>query len=163
MKSLESILSENRSFPPAAAFAAAAHPNASELAALRDQAQRDPTAFWADMARRELQWQRPFTQTLDESSAPNYRWFTDGRLNVSWNCLDAHLAQRRDHTALIFEAEDGSVRRLTYGELHAEVCRFANGLRALGARSGDCIVIYMPLVPEAIIAMQACARIGAVH
>ena len=95
--------------------------------------------------------------------APNYRWFTDGKLNVSCNCLDVHLAQRRDHDALIFEAEDGSVRRLTYGQLHAEVCRFANALLALGAKSGDCVVIYMPLVPEVIIAMHACARIGAVH
>ncbi len=115
------------------------------------------------MARAELQWQQPFTQTLDESAAPNYRWFTDGKLNVSWNCLDVHLAQRRDHLALVFEAEDGSVRRLTYGQLHAEVCRFANGLLALGAKPGDCVVIYMPLVPEVIIAMHACARIGAVH
>jgi acetyl-CoA synthetase len=162
-KSLESILSENRSFPAPAQFAALAHPNTAELAALRAQGQRDPIAFWADMARTELQWQQPFTQTLDESAAPNYRWFTDGKLNVSWNCLDVHLAQRRDHVALIFEAEDGSVRRLTYGQLHAEVCRFANGLQALGAKPGDCVVIYMPLVPEVIIAMHACARIGAVH
>jgi acetyl-CoA synthetase len=162
-KSLESILSENRSFPAPAGFAALAQPNAAELAALRTAAQRDQQAFWADQARAELQWQQPFTQTLDESAAPNYRWFTDGKLNVSWNCLDVHLERRRDHLALIFEAEDGSVRRLTYGQLHAEVCRFANGLQALGAKPGDCVVIYMPLVPEVIIAMHACARIGAVH
>jgi acetyl-CoA synthetase len=162
-KSLESILRENRSFAAPATFAAVAHPNAAELAALHAQAQRDPVAFWADLARAQLQWQQPFTQTLDESAAPNYRWFSDGKLNVSFNCLDVHLAERRDHVALVFEAEDGSVRRLTYGQLHAEVCRFANALLALGAKSGDCIVIYMPLVPEAIIAMHACARIGAVH
>ncbi|MEO8308359.1 MAG: acetate--CoA ligase [Pseudomonadota bacterium] len=162
-KSLESILSENRSFPAPETFAANAHPNTAELASLHAQARRDPVAFWADQARTQLQWQQPFTQTLDESAAPNYRWFTDGKLNVSWNCLDVHLAQRRDHPALIFEAEDGGVRRLTYGQLHADVCRLANGLLALGAKSGDCIVIYMPLVPEAIVAMHACARIGAVH
>src|SRR5690606_20368786 len=105
---------------------------------------RDPQAFWAAQARAELAWHRPFTQTLDASAAPNYGWFTDGQLNVSFNCLDVHLAARRDHTALVFEPESGKSRRISYGELHAEVCRFANALRALGARRGDRIVIYMP-------------------
>ncbi len=110
-----------------------------------------------------MQWHKPFARTLDASDAPNYRWFTDGQLNASYNCLDVHLAERRDKTALIFEAEGGAVRRLSYGELHAEVCRLGNALRALGVSAGDRVVIYMPLVPEAIVAMQACARIGAVH
>ena len=162
-KSIESILRENRSFPAPAEFAAVAHPNAAELAALRAQAKADPVSFWADMARRELQWQQPFTQVLDESQAPNFRWFADGKLNVSFNCLDVHLAKDADQLALVFEAEDGAVRRLTYGQLHAEVCRFANALRALGAKSGDSVIIYMPMVPEAIVAMHACARIGAIH
>jgi hypothetical protein len=146
-KSLESILRENRSFVAPATFAAVAHPNTAELAALHAEAQRDPAAFWAGQARTQLQWQQPFTQTLDESAAPNYRWFTDGKLNVSFNCLDVHLAERRDHVALLFEAEDGSVRRLTYGQLHAEVCRFANGLLALGARCPWCLKPSLPCTP----------------
>ncbi|MGH8322587.1 MAG: acetate--CoA ligase, partial [Steroidobacteraceae bacterium] len=101
--------------------------------------------------------------TLDDSSAPNYRWFTDGRLNVSYNCLDVHLAERGEKTALIFEGEPGDVRRLSYRELHAQVCRFANALKAQGVNSGDRVIIYMPLVPEAVIAMHACNRIGAIH
>jgi acetyl-CoA synthetase len=162
-KSLQSVLHENRSFPAPAGFAAAAHPNATELGLLREQAGRDPTGFWAEQARRELSWHKPFTRALDDSAAPNYRWFADGWLNVSYNCLDVNLAARRDHVAIIFEAEGGAVRRLTYGQLHAEVCRFANALRALGVQQGDRVVIYMPLLPEAIVAMHACARIGAIH
>jgi acetyl-CoA synthetase len=160
---IESSLHENRSFEPPPAFAAGAHPDGRELALLREQAARDPQGFWADHARRELSWHQPFTQVLDESAAPNYRWFADGKLNVSFNSLDVHLSTRREHPALIFEAENGAVRRLTYGELHGEVCRFANALRALGVRQGDRVIIYLPLVPEAIIAMHACARIGAIH
>jgi acetyl-CoA synthetase len=162
-KSIQSSLSETRRFAPSPAFAAAAAPNARDLQRLHEQAAGDPEGFWADLARQELQWHTPFARTLDASAAPNYRWFTDGRLNASYNCLDVHLADRRDSTALIFEAEGGSVRKLTYGELHAEVCRLGNALRKLGVKSGDRVVIYMPLVPEAIVAMQACARIGAIH
>ena len=117
-----------------------------------------------DLARRTLHWHKPFTVTLDESEAPNYRWFTDGELNVSWNCLDAHLAERGDKTAIIFEGEPGDVRRLSYRELHARGLR----VRQRAAQPGhwpsrDRVVIYLPMVPEAVIAMQACARIGAVH
>jgi acetyl-CoA synthetase len=162
-KSIQSSLSETRSFAPPAAFAAAASPDAQELQRLHEHAARDPEGFWADQARSALAWHKPFTQTMDASAAPNYRWFSDGQLNASYNCLDVHLTQRRDRTALIFEAENGDVRRLTYGELHAQVCRLGNALRALGVNTGDRVVIYMPLVPEALIAMQACARIGAVH
>jgi acetyl-CoA synthetase len=162
-KSLQSVLHENRLFHPAAAFAQTAHPDAAALALLHEHASRDPEGFWAEQARSALHWHEPFTQVLDAAQAPNFRWFTDGKLNVSWNCLDTQLATRRDATALVFEAEGGTVRRLTYGELHAEVCRFANALRALSVQVGDRVVIYMPLVPEAVIAMQACARIGAIH
>jgi acetyl-CoA synthetase len=130
---------------------------------MRRRAAEDYTGFWADLARSHLHWHRPFTQTLDESEAPNYRWFGDGELNVSYNCLDAHLADRADKRAIIFEGEPGDTRTLSYRELHAQVCRFANVLKGLGARRGDRIVIYMPLVPETIVAMQACARIGAIH
>jgi len=150
-------------FPPAEPFARNAYPDTDALHHLREHARRDPEEFWAEQARGELHWHRPFTQVLDASRAPNYRWFADGQLNVSVNCLDAQLPTRRNDPALVFESEAGAVRRLTYGELHAEVCRFANALRGLGVVTGDRVVIYMPLVPEAMIAMQACARIGAIH
>jgi acetyl-CoA synthetase len=127
------------------------------------KAETDYVGFWADLARAEIDWHRPFAATLDESRAPNYRWFTDGLLNVSHNCLDLNLRDRSDKPAIVFEGEPGDVRTLTYAELHAEVCRFANALKALGAGRGDRVVIYMPLIPEAVIAMQACARIGAIH
>jgi acetyl-CoA synthetase len=162
-KSLQSVMQEHRLFPPPQSLARHAYPGVAELARLQEHARRDHQGFWAEQARSELLWHKPFTQVLDDSQAPNFRWFTDGRLNVSWNCLDAQLATRRDDAALIFEAEGGAVRRLTYGELHAEVCRFANALRGLGVQCGDRVIIYMPLVPEAVVAMQACARIGAVH
>jgi acetyl-CoA synthetase len=162
-KSLQSVMQEHRLFPPPESLARHAYPDAESLQRLHEHARSDPAGFWAAQARSELQWQQPFTQVLDDSQAPNFRWFTDGKLNVSWNCLDVQLATRRHDAALIFEAEGGAVRRLTYGELHAEVCRFANALRGLGVQSGDRVIIYMPLVPEAVVAMQACARIGAVH
>jgi acetyl-CoA synthetase len=162
-KSIESILLEERSFPPADSFVKQARIKAKDLEALREKAAKDYVGFWSDLARTELMWQKPFTVTLDESDAPNYRWFNDGALNVSFNCLDVHLAERGHKTALIFEAESGEVRRLSYRELHSEVCRFANTLRAEGIKKGDRVVIYMPLIPEAVIAMQGCARIGAVH
>ncbi|HWW21973.1 MAG TPA: acetate--CoA ligase [Steroidobacteraceae bacterium] len=162
-KHIESVLNENRSFPPSAEFIARARIKASELAQLHRRAQEDYTRFWGDLARRSLHWHKPFSITLDDSKAPNYRWFTDGELNVSWNCLDAHLGERGHKTAIIFEGEPGDSRRLSYRELHSDVCRFANALRKLGVGHGDRVVIYMPMVPEAVIAMQACARIGAVH
>jgi acetyl-CoA synthetase len=162
-KDIRSVLLEERSFPPPEQFAARAHPNAAELWDLHARADADLEGFWADQARHALQWSKPFTEVLDESAAPNYRWFADGELNVSYNCIDVHLEERGHHTALLFESERGAVRKLSYRELHAEVCRLANALRALGVASGDRVVIYMPLVPEAIIAMHACARIGAVH
>ena len=130
---------------------------------MRRKAASDHLGFWADLARKSLYWHKPFTVTLDDSKAPNYRWFPDGQLNVSWNCLDIHLEARGDKTAIVFEGEEGGVRRLSYRELHGEVCRLANALKQLGIGRGDRVVIYMPMVPEAVIAMQACARIGAVH
>jgi acetyl-CoA synthetase len=160
---VESVLTEQRSFPPAPAFAATARVRPDDLAALHAEAAADPQAFWAGLARAEIAWRKPFTEVLDESRAPNYRWFADGELNVSWNCLDVHLADRGDKTAIVFEGEPGDVRTLSYRELHAEVCRFANALKARGVERGDRVVIYMPMVPEAVVAMQACARIGAIH
>jgi len=160
---IQSVLLEERTFEPSPEFAARAQLKAQDLAALRDHAAKDPTGFWGDLARRELSWHQPFTTVLDESEAPNYRWFTGGKLNVAHNCLDVHLGERGHKTALIFEGEPGDTRRLSYRELHAEVCRFANALLARGVKAGDRVVIYMPLVPEIIVAMLACARIGAIH
>jgi acetyl-CoA synthetase len=162
-KNIKSVLLEERSFPPPAAFAARAHVKPADLARMRKRAREDTTAFWAELARRELNWHTPFRQVFDDSEAPNYRWFSDGLLNASYNCLDIHLARHGDKTAVIFEGEPGDVRRLSYRELHAEVCRFANVLKAQGIRRGDRVIIYMPLVPEIVIAMHACNRIGAIH
>ncbi|MBK7251811.1 MAG: acetate--CoA ligase [Gammaproteobacteria bacterium] len=162
-RNIDSVLLEERSFPPRPAFADRARLKPADLAALHREAGADWRGFWERLAREELEWVRPFTITLDESRAPNFRWFTDGTLNVSANCLDAQLAARGDKTAIIFEGEPGDSRRLTYRELHGEVCRFANALGSLGIGKGDRVVIYMPMVPEAVIAMLACARIGAIH
>jgi acetyl-CoA synthetase len=160
---IKSVLLEERSFPPSPEFAARVHLTPAAADALYKKAATDYVGFWEELARREIVWETPFTQTLDDSRAPNFRWFADGRLNVSYNCLDVHLAERGHQTALIFEGEPGDTRRLSYRELHAEVCRCANALKAQGVRSGDRVVIYMPLVPEVVIAMHACARIGAIH
>ncbi len=160
---LESILSETRRFPPAPAFTAAACLKPADVAALRAEAAADPEAYWGRLARDELRWHLPFTRVLDASRAPNYRWFADGELNASFNCLDVHLGVRPDKPAIVFEGEPGDTRTLTYRELTAEVCRLANALKSLGVWPGDRVVIYMPMVPEAVIAMQACARIGATH
>ncbi|GAC1330291.1 MAG: acetate--CoA ligase [Collimonas sp.] len=132
--------------------------------ALCAEAERDYQGFWTRLARENLIWQKPFTKALDESAAPFYRWFEDGHLNVSYNCLDRHLVDgNADKTAIIFEADGGEVSRVTYRELHRMVCKFANGLKALGVRKSDRVVIYMPMSIEGIAAMQACARIGAIH
>ena len=162
-KNIVSALHEERSFPPGPEFAARAWIKPRDLEAMRARATQDPIGFWADLARKELVWHKPFSVVLDDSKAPNYRWFTDGRLNVSYNCLDVHLAERGHKTAIIFEGEPGDTRRLSYRELHAEVCRFANALRSQGIQRGDRVVIYMPLIPEIVVAMHACNRIGAIH
>ena len=162
-KNITSVLLEERTFPPTHAFAAHAHIKPADDQALRQRAAEDNVGFWAELAARELTWETPFRETLDESHAPNYRWFADGRLNASYNCLDIHLRDRGHKTAVIFEGEPGDVRRLSYRELHAEVCRFANALKAQGVHHGDRVIIYMPLVPEIIVAMHACNRIGAIH
>jgi acetyl-CoA synthetase len=162
-KNIESVLLEQRTFPPAASFAARARIKPADLENLQRRAREDHVGFWADLAAQELSWQTPFTEAFDDSEAPNYRWFSDGRLNASYNCLDVHLDERGGKTAVIFEGEPGDVRRISYRELHEEVCRFANALKAQGIVRGDRVVIYMPLVPEILIAMHACNRIGAIH
>src|SRR5512135_2839316 len=164
MAAIESILTETRVFPPADTFVKQANVSGMDAyQTLCRQAETDYEGFWANLARRHLAWNKPFTHTLDESSAPFYKWFDDGDLNVSYNCLDRHLATKGDKTALIFEADDGAVTQITYKELHARVCQFANGLRSLGVEQGDRVIVYMPMSIEAVVAMQACARIGAIH
>jgi acetyl-CoA synthetase len=162
-KDIQSVLQEDRVFPPSAQFRKHAALKAADLEGMYAKAARDYVGFWADLAASEIDWHRPFSVAMDDSEAPNYRWFTDGRLNVSHNCLDVHLGERGRKTAIVFEGEPGDVRKLSYAELHAEVCRFANALKALNVGHGDRVVVYMPLIPEAVIAMLACARIGAVH
>ena len=161
-KDIQSVMQEDRIFPPSAEFRNQAVLKAPALERMYARAAEDYVGFWADLAVAEIDWHRPFTVPLDDSEAPNFRWFCDGQLNVSHNCLDVHLEARGDKVAILFEGEPGDVRRLTYAELHVEVCRFANALKASGIACGDRVVIYMPLIPEAVIAMQACARIGAV-
>jgi acetyl-CoA synthetase len=162
-KDIQSVLHEDRVFKPSERFRKQAALKAGDLEDMHAKAANDYVGFWADLATAEIDWHRPFTVALDDGEAPNYRWFVDGQLNVSHNCLDVHLRDRSAKTAIVFEGEPGDVRTLTYAELHREVCRFANALKNSGIGRGDRVVIYMPLIPEAVIAMQACARIGAVH
>ena len=165
MSSIESVLVENRVFPPAEAIVKAARISGmGAYQALCDEAERDFEGFWARLARENVVWTKPFTKTLDESKAPFYKWFEDGELNASANCLDKHMGTPVENkTAIIFEADDGAVIRVTYRELLAHVCQLANALKAQGIRKGDRVVIYMPMTIEAVAAMQACARIGATH
>jgi acetyl-CoA synthetase len=159
MSDIDVLLQENRKFPPPAAFRRTAHVSSREL---YDYAARDPLGFWEGMAR-ELQWIRPWTTVLDWKP-PHAKWFVDGQLNVSVNCIDRHVAgARRNKAALIWEGEPGDRRTLTYWDLYVEVTKCANVLASLGVRHGDRVAIYLPLVPEAAIAMLACARIGAIH
>src|SRR5690606_32032263 len=154
---LDTLLSEQRRFPPPASFAATATAGPDLY-----QAGQDPEAFWEAEAR-NLDWIEPWTRVLDWQ-LPHARWFVDGKLNASANCLDRHLTgPRRNKAAIIWEGEPGDRRVLTYWDLAREVGRCANGLKSLGVRRGDRVAIYLPLIPEAVIAMLACARIGAVH
>ncbi|NDI86022.1 acetate--CoA ligase [Undibacterium crateris] len=156
---------ESRIFPPPAEFAAkAAISGMDAYHALCREAEQDYEGFWGRLARENLHWQRPFETTLDESNAPLYQWFPDGLMNVSYNCLDVNLDNgNAEKVALIFEADGGEVTKVTYRELHQKVCQFANGLKSLGISKGDRVVIYMPMSVEGVVAMQACARIGATH
>lgn len=161
---ISTVMHEDRVFPPTSEFSSKAKigsPEAYQL--LYDQAAADPEAFWGELARTELHWFRPFDQVL-RWNEPFAEWFVGGQTNASYNCLDAHLAAGRgDRVALVFEGEPGDQRTLTYAELHRQVCRFANVLKGRGIQRGDVVSIYMPLVPELVIAMLACARIGATH
>ena len=163
--SIESVLVENRVFPPSDAIAKAARISGmAGYEALCAEADKDSEGFWPRLARENLHWTKPFTRTLDESIAPFYQWFADGELNASANCLDRHIGTPTENkTAIIFEADDGAVTRITYKELLARVSQFANALKPHGVEKGDRVLIYMPMTIEGVVAMQACARIGAPH
>jgi acetyl-CoA synthetase len=161
-RNITSVLKETRLFPPPAAFAAKAHVDAAGRDRLAGWAERDPDGFWAEQAK-TLDWFGPWQTVLDWSDAPHAKWFVGGKLNASYNCLDRHLKDRGEKTAILWEGEPGDTRTLTYRQLHAEVCRFANVLKGLGIQKGDRVTIYLPMVPEAAVAMLACARIGATH
>ncbi|CDM23583.1 Acetyl-coenzyme A synthetase [Castellaniella defragrans 65Phen] len=162
---IESILVENRVFPPPADLVAQANVSGMEgYQALCDEAKRDPDAFWARLANENLVWSKPFTQVIDESDKPFYKFYADGQMNVSANCLDKHLGTPAENrTAIIFEADDGKVTKVTYKELHARVAQFANALKSLGYQAGERAIIYLPMSIEAVVAMQACARLGIIH
>jgi len=162
-ENLESILKENRVFEPDEQIARSARIQKDDLDELYRKAENDHEAFWAELARAEIDWHKPFEKTLDDSDPPFFKWFTDGEVNVSWNCIDRHLEARGDKTAIVFEGEGGDTAKYTYRDLHREVCLFANALKSNGVEHGDRVVIYMPMIPQAVVAMQACARIGAIH
>ncbi|MGV8852852.1 MAG: acetate--CoA ligase [Rhodoglobus sp.] len=158
--SIDSLLHESRRFAPSEAFSAASEASAELYASAKE----DRVEFWADKAREYVHWHKPFTETLDWSTPPFAKWFADGELNVAYNCLDRHvLAGNGDRIAIHWEGEPGDSRSITYAELTAEVKRAANAMDALGVTQGDVVAIYMPLVPEAVIAMLATVRLGAAH
>ncbi len=162
---IESILQEERLFPPTAEFSGQARiKSLEEYKSLYDRAKADPLKFWSELAEQELHWFQKWDTVLDWSNPPFAKWFVNGKINLSYNCLDRHLdSDRRNKPAIVWEGEPGDSKTLTYAELHQEVCKFANVLKSLGVKKGDGVGIYMPMVPEAAIAMLACARIGAPH
>ena len=161
---IESILQEKRLFSPTEAFSQAAQiKSLAEYQQIYDRAKADPEKFWAELATQELDWFEPWHTVLDWQP-PFAQWFVGGKLNITYNCIDRHLKTwRRNKAALIWEGEPGDSCTLTYAQLHREVCQFANVLKQLGVKKGDVVGIYMPMIPEAAIAMLACARIGAPH
>ena len=162
---IESTLVENRVFNPSPAFSKKANiKSMAQYNAMCKAFETDFNGTWARLARENLVWKKPFTKVLDESKAPFYKWFDDGTLNASANCLDKHMGTPTENkTAIIFEGDDGQVTKTTYKELLDRVSQFANALKADGIKKGDRVLIYMPMTVEGVIAMQACARIGATH
>jgi acetyl-CoA synthetase len=158
-ETLEDLLREDRTFPPPPEFAAAANARPG----IHEEADTDFEAFWTAQALERISWFRPPTVGLDASNPPFFKWFADGTLNLSYNCLDRHLDSAGDKVAYHWVGEPGDTRTLTYRQLHDDVCRFANALKSLGVERGDRVAIYMGMIPELPVAMLACARIGAVH
>jgi acetyl-CoA synthetase len=164
MSAIESVSHEKRLFAPPASFTAQANVTKADFDRMNAEAASDYAGFWAKLARDTLAWHKPFVKALDESNAPFYKWFEDGQLNVSYNCLDRNLENgNANKIAIIFESDDGNATNVTYQDLYHRVCRFANALRSLGVKKGARVIIYMPMSIEGVVAMQACARIGATH
>lgn len=164
MSNIQSVLSENRVFPVNPEFTKQANiKSEEEYQQMVADATNNYSGYWANLARQYIDWKAPFSKSLNDSNPPFYTWFEDGKLNVSYNCLDRHVANNPHKTAIIFESDAGHIETITYKELLTKVSRFANGLKALGVVKGDRVIIYMPNSIEAIVAMQACARIGAIH
>lgn len=161
---IESVMHENRVFNPPKKLSENAYiKNLKEYQQLCDSAEADYEGYWAGLARDLIDWKKPFTKILNEDNAPFYKWFDDGELNVSYNCIDRHLPNKKDKVAIIFESDNGQVTKITYQELYEKVCQFANGLKTLNLNLGDRVIIYLPMGIDAVVAMQACARIGLTH
>jgi len=161
---IESVMHENRVFNPPKKLSENAYiKNLKEYQKLCDSAEADYEGYWAGLARDLIDWKKPFTKILNEDNAPFYKWFDDGELNVSYNCIDRHLPNKKDKVAIIFESDNGQVTKITYQELYEKVCQFANGLKTLNLNLGDRVIIYLPMGIDAVVAMQACARIGLTH
>ncbi|ABB49680.1 acetyl-coenzyme A synthetase [Prochlorococcus marinus str. MIT 9312] len=163
--SINNILEEKRIFPPSKQFAENSNISSQkELLSLKEQASENPTQFWESFAKSELDWFEPFQTVLDSKNAPFFKWFKEGKLNITYNCLDRHISRGLGgKTALIWEGEPGDSKKYTYEELLKEVCKASNALKTIGVKKGDLVCIYMPMIPEAMFAMLACARIGAPH
>ena len=158
--------SKQKKFPPPKEFSEnAIVANEKEYKELYNRSVKDPKGFWSDMAGEHLDWFKKWNKVVDRDfKKPEVKWFSGGKLNVSYNCLDRHLTTfRKNKAAIIWEAEDGRSRTYTYQELHRHVCRFANLLKKSGVKKGDRVVFYLPMIPELAIGMLACSRIGAVH
>ena len=164
IKQLDTVLKEARRFKPSKEFRKNAHIGSeAEYRRLYKKSIQNPKKFWADAAG-ELHWFKTWSTVLDAKKKPFYRWFVGGKTNLSYNCLDRHLDSATRHkAAIVWEGEPGDRRVLTYGDLHRDVCVFANALKKIGIQKGDRVAIYLPMTPELIISVLACARIGAVH
>jgi len=161
---IESVMHENRVFNPPKTLSENAYvKNLEEYQQLCNAAEADYEGYWGNLAKNLIEWKKPFTKILNEDDAPFYKWFDDGELNVSYNCIDRHLPHKKDKVAIIFESDDGQATEVTYQELYEKVCQFANGLKTLNLNLGDRVIIYLPMGIEAVVAMQACARIGLTH
>ena len=163
--SINNILEENRLFPPSKKFSDKSNIKSfEELQSLKKQSLENPTKFWESFANSEIDWFEPFQTVLDRENAPFFKWFKEGKLNITYNCLDRHIKNGiGNKTALVWEGEQGDNKKYTYQELLKEVCKASNALKSLGIKKGDLVCIYMPMIPEAMVAMLACARIGAPH
>jgi acetyl-CoA synthetase len=163
-KTITSMLDERRVFNPPKDFVAKAHVKSmDEYKKLYEKSEKDLEGFWAEQAN-AIHWYKKWDKVLDHSKAPFVKWFVGGTTNISYNCLDRHLAKKGDKTALIWEGEPvGDAKKYTYKELHREVCKFANVLKSHGIKKGDRVNLYLPMIPELAIAMLACTRIGAIH